>query len=760
TAPSGARIPLAELVHQRARQGQGNIRHYNFRRAITVEADIDKALTDTVTANDDVRAAWETLRRDYPGVDLDFRANWTTFRKHGRHPGAVSFGMGLIYLILGTQFKSYFQPLMILATVPLAFTGVVLGLLITGNPLSLYTMYGVVALAGIAVNSAIVLISAANDRLAPLSEDVRTSQSLRPKLTALNAQQNLQADVLTGLRAQQVLALQAAEEANAKLQLFLAKQPERNKKLAQATGLTATQDQCSTQFKKLALEKAKLDSKIKATDAEHQLFINQLAVASQSQQALSAALSTWEPHITLKENCQNWASALLELQISRGLQAQLWQNTIDYLGEISSLRRQEDRAQQYTQATAAAAQKLEEVTLGANAKAKEVALARETLEQLRQSQALDALRLQLSPGKPCPVCGADHHPILAHWHPPSSEALLRAAKALAQAEKTEQAAQQLLQSSQTNYALCQAKAEQETLNSRTAAEKLARRFPEPFELPEKFEHAAELQQALTQWQEWDKVAQNYLKRIHELTQQQEQLPALRIQAEKSKILLSEYQAQAQKLNEETTTLALEQEKLAAELKALLGPLSLAEAQRQLVKAEQKWRNNNQEAQNTLVNTNLGLAKGEEKLRSVELALTALEQEANALSASLLPQLRELGFNDLNEAEQTLLSPMALQQLRDSTAQIDQEIHSLAQRQTTLLQEKEDLLLILAPLPSAEQLESELTTLVQTEQERQQTIGALQENCGPTPKPRPKPFLWSKKKPNALKNTSAGHNSMI
>jgi multidrug efflux pump subunit AcrB len=41
----------------------------------------------------------------------------------------------------------------------------VLGLLITGNPLSLYTMYGVVALAGIAVNAAIVLISAANDRL-------------------------------------------------------------------------------------------------------------------------------------------------------------------------------------------------------------------------------------------------------------------------------------------------------------------------------------------------------------------------------------------------------------------------------------------------------------------------------------------------------------------------------------------------------------------------------------------------------------------
>ena len=76
------------------------------------------------------------------------------------------FGVGLMYLILGTQFKSYFQPLMILSTVLMAFTGVVLGILITQQALSLYALYGIVALAGIAVNSAIVLISTANAKLA------------------------------------------------------------------------------------------------------------------------------------------------------------------------------------------------------------------------------------------------------------------------------------------------------------------------------------------------------------------------------------------------------------------------------------------------------------------------------------------------------------------------------------------------------------------------------------------------------------------
>ena len=160
------RIPLAELLHQETRRGQGNIRHYNFRRTITIEADIDKALTDTVRANNGIKTEWETIRERYPGVDLDFSGELDDVQESiDAIQVLFLFGAGLIYLILGTQFKSYFQPLMILIAVPMAFTGVVLGLLITGNPLSLFTLYGVVALAGIAVNSAIVLISAANARL-------------------------------------------------------------------------------------------------------------------------------------------------------------------------------------------------------------------------------------------------------------------------------------------------------------------------------------------------------------------------------------------------------------------------------------------------------------------------------------------------------------------------------------------------------------------------------------------------------------------
>lgn len=164
---SGGLVPLDTLLNATRTRGPANIRHFNFRRAITVEADIVAEKIDTVAANQALLQHWESIRERYPDIDLNFEGELDDIQESLDAIYVLFlFGVGLIYLILGTQFKSYFQPLMILVTLPMAFTGVVLGLLITGNPMSLFTLYGVVALAGISVNAAIVLISAANDRLA------------------------------------------------------------------------------------------------------------------------------------------------------------------------------------------------------------------------------------------------------------------------------------------------------------------------------------------------------------------------------------------------------------------------------------------------------------------------------------------------------------------------------------------------------------------------------------------------------------------
>jgi multidrug efflux pump subunit AcrB len=170
TLPNGQVTRLGALMQAHVEDGKGFIRHYNLRRSIAVEANLDEPkdnpdAVNTQQANRLVQEGWARIAQQHPGIDLEFSGELEDIQESLDAMGVLfALGVGLIFLILATQFVSYWQPLMILVTVPLAFTGVTFGLALTRNPLSLFTMYGVIALTGIAVNSAIVLIDAANDR--------------------------------------------------------------------------------------------------------------------------------------------------------------------------------------------------------------------------------------------------------------------------------------------------------------------------------------------------------------------------------------------------------------------------------------------------------------------------------------------------------------------------------------------------------------------------------------------------------------------
>ena len=165
--PGGGSVPLRQLVQIETRTSRGIIKHYGLKRSVTVTGDLDKTLTDTGKANDILKAEWQKIRLQHPNADLDFSGELDDLDEAlDAMKLLFLLGLGLIYMILAAQFRSYFQPMMILISVPMAFTGVALGLLISRNPMSLYTLYGVIALTGIAVNSAIVLIDAANERRA------------------------------------------------------------------------------------------------------------------------------------------------------------------------------------------------------------------------------------------------------------------------------------------------------------------------------------------------------------------------------------------------------------------------------------------------------------------------------------------------------------------------------------------------------------------------------------------------------------------
>jgi len=188
--PDGGSVALHTLVTETREPGLGNIRHHNFRRAITVQADLEKDKPthtfgecqlprlfgeepdwtlcdlDTKTASEIIKQRWAEIQNKHPNINLAMEGELDDLQE-SLDSMLILFiaGLGVMFAILGTQFRSYFQPLMILSTVLMAFTGVTFGLLVSNNPLSLYTLYGVVALAGIAVNAAIVLISAGNQRL-------------------------------------------------------------------------------------------------------------------------------------------------------------------------------------------------------------------------------------------------------------------------------------------------------------------------------------------------------------------------------------------------------------------------------------------------------------------------------------------------------------------------------------------------------------------------------------------------------------------
>ena len=164
--PQGGTTTFRALTKPQISHSSGTIRHYNYRRSITVEADLDPLKINTVKGNKVIVDEWAKIRAQFPETDLDFSGAFDDIQESlDAMLILFLFGVGLIYLLLATQFRSYFQPMLIITTLPMAFTGVVFGLYVTGNPLSLYTLYGIVALTGIAVNAAIVLIDAANTRI-------------------------------------------------------------------------------------------------------------------------------------------------------------------------------------------------------------------------------------------------------------------------------------------------------------------------------------------------------------------------------------------------------------------------------------------------------------------------------------------------------------------------------------------------------------------------------------------------------------------
>ena len=161
--PSGEQLLLGDVASYTTKTTIAEIRRYKVQRAITVFANIDKQKTDSVAVNKQLIAKTADLGRRFAGITLDFTGEWQEFQEAFRSLGQLGLmGLLLIFVILGAQFRSYAQPLVILSTIFFSAIGATVGLLISGNQFSIIAGFGMVALVGVAVNDAIVMVSFIN----------------------------------------------------------------------------------------------------------------------------------------------------------------------------------------------------------------------------------------------------------------------------------------------------------------------------------------------------------------------------------------------------------------------------------------------------------------------------------------------------------------------------------------------------------------------------------------------------------------------
>jgi multidrug efflux pump subunit AcrB len=162
--PDGSWLPFGNVASITIEPGVIDIRRVDEERAITVSANVDKARTSGVEVNQRLVKRFKDVEDHYPGVEMHFGGEFEEFQE--AFSGIFRLflvGIGLIYVILGTQFRSFIQPLIIMIAIPFAFIGAMLGLLFSGNPFSITTLFGFVALAGVVVNNSIVMVTFINE---------------------------------------------------------------------------------------------------------------------------------------------------------------------------------------------------------------------------------------------------------------------------------------------------------------------------------------------------------------------------------------------------------------------------------------------------------------------------------------------------------------------------------------------------------------------------------------------------------------------
>lgn len=166
--PMGSEVPLFSVADVVYTKGPSTITRSDGLRQISVTSEVD---TNKITAGEvlaDLNANFfPDLKRRYPAISYRFEGPQTDSRD--AFGGlAIGFPIALLgmFVVIATIFRSYVQPLVIMVTVPFGLIGAILAHLAMGYMVTMMSIFGMVALAGVVVNDAIVLIERINSYIA------------------------------------------------------------------------------------------------------------------------------------------------------------------------------------------------------------------------------------------------------------------------------------------------------------------------------------------------------------------------------------------------------------------------------------------------------------------------------------------------------------------------------------------------------------------------------------------------------------------
>jgi multidrug efflux pump subunit AcrB len=163
--PAGGEVPLHDVVTVNRGRAYTSISRRDGERTMTVTADVTPRSQTGLVINALDTEIFPALMSQFTGLTYSYEGHQAEDRKSmGSMKAMIPIVLISIYALLAIPFRSYIQPLIVMISIPFGIVGAVAGHLIMGYKLSMIGVIGILALSGVVVNDALVLIDFANNK--------------------------------------------------------------------------------------------------------------------------------------------------------------------------------------------------------------------------------------------------------------------------------------------------------------------------------------------------------------------------------------------------------------------------------------------------------------------------------------------------------------------------------------------------------------------------------------------------------------------